>query len=66
MASTDKMIFSPVDRMISSPVKESYPCSLGVMGSTSHLINEHGNEDRDHSSTIDRCITVSTILPVLA
>jgi len=47
VASTDKMIRSPVD------VEASYPCSLGLMGSTSHLINEHGNEDRDHSSSID-------------
>jgi len=35
------------------------------MGSTSHLINEQGNEDRDHSSTIDGCIAISTILPML-
>jgi len=26
--------------LISSPVEASYPCSLGLMGSTSHLINE--------------------------
>ena len=30
----------------------SYPCSPGHMGSTSHLANELGNEDRDNS-TID-------------
>jgi len=60
----DRMIFSLVDRMISSLVKASYPCSLGLMGSTSHLINEHGNEDRDHSST-DGCIVVSTVLFML-
>ena len=60
----DRMIRSPVDRMISSPVEASYPCSLGLMGSTSHLINEQGNEDRDHSSTDGR-IVVSTILPML-
>ena len=56
--------FSLVDRMISSPIEASYPCSLGLMGSTSHLINQKGNEDRDHSST-DGCITVSTVLPIL-
>ena len=61
----DRMIRSSVDRMISSPVKTSYPCSLGHMGSNSHLINEQGNEDRDHSSTIDGCIVVSTVLPML-
>ncbi len=60
----DRMIRSPVDRMISSPVEASYPCSLGLMGSTSHLINEQGNEVRDHSSTDGR-IVVSTILPML-
>ena len=65
MASIDRMICSPVDRMIISHVDASYPCSLGLMGSTSHLINEQGNEDRDHSSTIDGCIVVSTILPML-
>ena len=60
-----KMISSPVRTgLISSPVEASYPCSLGLMGSTSHLINEQGNEVRDHSST-DGCIIVSTILPML-
>ena len=59
------MIRSPVDMMISSPVEASYPCSLGLMGSTSHLINEQGNGVRDHSSTIDGCIIVSTVLPIL-
>jgi len=34
------------------------------MGSTSHLINEQGNEVRDHSSTDGR-IVVSTVLPTL-
>ena len=48
----------------SSPVEASYPCSLGLMGSTSHLINEQGNEVRDHSST-NGCIVVSTVLPTL-
>jgi len=61
----DMMICSPMDRMISSPVEESYPCSLGLMGSTSHLMNEQGNEDRDHSSSIDGHIVVSTVLPML-
>lgn len=61
----DRMIRSPVDTMISYPVEASYPCSLGLMGSTSHLINEQGNEDRDHNSTIDGCIIVSTVLPML-
>ena len=61
----DRMIRSPVDRMISSPVKASYPCSLGLMGSTSHVINEQGNGVRDHSSTIDGSIVVSTVLPML-
>jgi len=61
----DRIIRSPMDRMISSPVEASYPCSLGLMGSTSHLINEQGNEDRDHSSTIDGRIAVSTVLPML-
>ena len=60
----DRMILSPVDRMISSPVEASYPCSLGLMGSTSHLINEQGNEVRDHSSTDGR-IVVTTVLPML-
>jgi len=59
------MIRSPVDRMISSPVEASYPCSLGLMGSTSHLINEQENEDRDHSSTIDGRIVVSIVLAML-
>ena len=59
------MIRSPVDRMISSPVEASYACSLGLMGSTSHLINEQGNEDRDHSSIIDGRIAVSIVLPML-
>ena len=61
----DRMIRSLVDKMISSPVEASYPCSLGLMGSTSHLINEQRNEDRDHSSTIDRHITISTVLAML-
>jgi len=65
MASTDRMIRSPVDKMIHSLVQASYPCSPGLMGSTSHLINEQGNEDRDHSSSIDGRIVVSTILPML-
>jgi len=59
------MIRSPVDRMISSPIKASYPCSLGLMGSTSHVIIEQGNGVRDHISTIDGCIIVSTVLPML-
>ena len=50
--------------LISSPVEASYPCGLGLMGSTSHLINEQVNEDRDHSSTDGR-IVVSTVLPML-
>ena len=50
--------------LISSPIEASYPCSLGLMGSTSHLINEQGNEVRDHSST-NECIVVSTVLPTL-
>eukprot|EP00253_Pinus_taeda_P016818 PITA_16818 len=33
-----RIIRSRVDRMISSPHEASYPCSLGLMGSTSHLI----------------------------
>ena len=45
-------------------VKASYPCSQWLIESTSHLINEQGNEVRDHSST-DGCIAVSTILPTL-
>ena len=49
---------------ISSPVEASYPCSLGLMGSTSHLINEQGNEDMDHSST-DGHIILFTVLPML-
>jgi len=53
------------DRMNGSPVEASYPCSLGLMGSTSHLINEQGNGVRDHSSTIDGRIIVSTVLPML-
>ena len=60
------LMCSPVRTgLISSPVEASYPCSLGLMGSTSHLINEEGNEDRDHSSTIDGRIAVSTVLPML-
>jgi len=59
------MIRSPVDRMISSPVEASYPCSLGLMGSTSHLINEQGNEDRDHSRSIDGRIIIFTVLLIL-
>eukprot|EP00253_Pinus_taeda_P002872 PITA_02872 len=61
----DRMICSPVDKMISSPVEASYTCSLGLMGSTSHLINEQGNEVRDHNSTIDGRIVVSIVLPML-
>ncbi len=61
----DRMIHSPMYRMISSPVEASYPCSLGLMGSTSHLINEQGNGVRDHSSTIDGHTIVSTVLPML-
>ena len=60
----DMMIHSPMHRMISSPIEASYPCSLGLMGSTSHLINEQGNEDRDHSGTDGR-IAVSTVLLML-
>ena len=51
--------------LISSPIEASYPCSLGLMGSTSHLANEQGNGVRDHSSTIDGHIVVSTVLPML-
>ena len=59
------LMYSPVRTgLISSPVEASYPCSLGLMGSTSHLINEQGNEDTDHSST-DGHIVVSTVLPML-
>ena len=66
MAIVAGFMCSPVRTgLISSPVKASYPCSLGLMGSTSHLINEEGNEDRDHSSTIDGRIAVSTVLPML-
>ena len=60
-----KMIYSPVDKMISSPVEAFYPCSLGLMGSTSHLINEQGNGVREHSSTIDGRIDLSILLPML-
>ena len=35
----------------------SYPCSLGLMGSTSHLANEFGNEDRDRNTTDGRIIS---------
>ena len=66
MAIVAGLMCSPVRTgLISSPVEASYPCSLGLMGSTSHLINEEGNEDRDHSSTIDGRIVVSTVLPTL-
>ena len=59
------LMCSPVRTgLISSPVEASYPCSLGLMGSTSHLINEQGNEVRDHSSTDGR-IVVTTVLPTL-
>ena len=59
------LLCSPVRTgLISSPVEASYPCSLGLMGSTSHLINEQGNEVRDHSSTDGR-IVVTTVLPML-
>lgn len=61
----NRMISSLVRRgLISYPIKKSYPCSLGLMGCTSHLINRHGNEDRDHSSSDGRII-VSTMLPIL-
>ena len=59
------LMCSPVRTgLISSPVEASYLCSLGLMGSTSHLINEQGNEVRDHSSTDGRII-VSTVHPML-
>ena len=62
MAILAGLMCSPVRiGLISSPVEASYPCSLGLMGSTSHLINEQGNEVRDHSST-DEHIIISTIL----
>ena len=61
----DRMIGFPMDRMISSPIEASYPSILGLMGSTSHLINKQGNGVRDHSSTIDGRIVVSTVLPML-
>ena len=65
MAIVAGLMCSPVRTgLISSPVEASYPCSLGLMGSTSHLINEQGNEVRDHSSTDGRII-VSTVLPTL-
>ena len=65
MAIVAGLMCSPVRTgLISSPVEASYPCSLGLMGSTSHLINEQGNEVRDHSSTDGR-IVVSTVLPML-
>ena len=65
MAIVAGLMCSPMrTRLISSPVEASYPCSLGFMGSTSHLINEQGNEVRDHSSA-DGCIIVSTVLPML-
>ena len=65
MAIVARLMCSPVRTgLISSPIEASYPCSLGLMGSTSHLINEQGNEVRDHSS-IDGCIVVSTVLPTL-
>jgi len=62
-----------VARLMCSPVrtgliKFSYqnilPMKYGTHGSASHLINEKGNEVRDHSST-DGHIIVSTILPTL-
>ena len=35
------LMCSPVRTgLISSPVEASYPCSLGLVGSTSHLINK--------------------------
>ena len=65
MAIVAGLICSPVRTgLISSPVEASYPCNLGLMGSTSHLINEQGNEVRDHSSTNGH-IVVSTILSTL-
>ena len=65
MAIVVGLMCSPVRiGLISSPVEASYPCNLGLIGSTSHLSNEQGNEDRDHSSTDGR-IDVSTILPML-
>ena len=54
-----------MDRMSGSLVEVSYPCSLGLMGSTPHLTNEQGNGVRDHSSTIDGRIVVSIVLPML-
>lgn len=50
--------------LISYRVKASYPWSLGLMGSTFDMINEEGNEVRDHSSTVG-CNIVSTILSTL-
>jgi len=65
MAIVARLMSSPVRiGLISSPVEASYPCILGLMGSNSHLINEQGNEVRDHSST-DEHIIISTILPML-
>ena len=55
-----RMISSPVRTgLICSHVEASYPCSLGLMGSTSHLINEQGNEVRDHSSTDGRIVVTT-------
>ena len=65
MAIIAGLMYSPVRTgLITSPVEASYPCNLGLMGSTSHLINEQGNEDRDHSST-NGCMDVSIVLPML-
>ena len=64
MAIVARLMCSPMRTgLISSPIEASYPCSMGLMGSTSHLINEQGNEVRDHST--DGCIVVSTVLPTL-
>ena len=38
----------------------SYPCSLGHMGSTSHLANELGKVVRDHSTTDGRIMYCRT------
>ena len=37
-----------------SPTYTSYPCRPGLMGSTFHLANELGNEDRNRSTTDGR------------
>lgn len=43
-----------------SPDETSYRCILGLMGSASHLANEKGNEDRDHSTTDGRIVYYRT------